>query len=123
VGHTDGSIRFLVAPASLVFHDVSDLKISIDFGIGGLRHNLNEPSISQITGQPVEITDREYYRWRMDLNEIRLIRRGQVMATKVFNAKFLGLGARDLQRPGCKRSRPRPSKRHWQRPPIVSSFR
>jgi len=28
----DGRMRFRVAPASLVFHDVSDLRIGLDFG-------------------------------------------------------------------------------------------
>ena len=29
---TDGGVRFRVAPATLTFHDVTDLRVSFDFG-------------------------------------------------------------------------------------------
>src|ERR1051326_2235548 len=43
-----GGMQFLMAPAILVFHDVSDLAIAIDFfGDADHRRNLNELSIER----------------------------------------------------------------------------
>jgi hypothetical protein len=72
-GHDD-SVRFRVAPASLVFHDVTDLKIAVDFGDSGNGININELSIHDIAREqlPAEqqkvCLDRPYYRWRIELN-------------------------------------------------------
>src|SRR5882672_8829568 len=47
----DGRMRFRVAPASLVFHDVTDLRIALDFAGGVPRRSLNELSIAAISKQ------------------------------------------------------------------------
>jgi hypothetical protein len=49
---TDGSVQFRIAPATLVFHDVTDLRITIDFGRSGFRCALNELSIGAIAREP-----------------------------------------------------------------------
>ena len=62
-------MRFLMAPAMLVFHDVSELAISIDFGGDALyRRNLNELSIDRIARQPIAADEPGYYRWEITLN-------------------------------------------------------
>jgi len=66
------SVSFLVAPATLVFHDVSDLKINVDFAASEHRINVNELSIAQIVREPVERLAAAgappYYAWRIELN-------------------------------------------------------
>jgi hypothetical protein len=64
-----GGMRFRMAPAMLVFHDVSDLKLAIDFGCDvGYRRNLNELSIDRIDRQPIAPDEPGYYRWEITLN-------------------------------------------------------
>ncbi len=70
---TDGGVRFRVAPATLAFHNVTDLRLAVDFGdSGGQVFSMNELSIDAITRQRVEdqkvCLDRPYYRWRIALN-------------------------------------------------------
>ncbi len=67
-----GQIQFRVAPATLTFHDVTDLRIAVDFGDSGCQTMMNELSISTIarktlTDQKICL-DRPYYQWRIDLN-------------------------------------------------------
>ena len=68
----DGQCRFRVAPATLTFHDVTDLKLAVDWGDSGCRTVLHEVSIGRITRERVEDQkirlDRPYYRWRIELN-------------------------------------------------------
>jgi len=68
----DGAITFLVAPATLVFHDVTDLKLNIDWGRSGHQTALHEASIGQIEREQVAdqkiCLDRPYYSWRIVLN-------------------------------------------------------
>ncbi len=67
-----GGARFRVAPATLTFHDATDLRIAVDCGDSGCQTALNELSIDAITREPVEdqkiCLDRPYYRWRIKLN-------------------------------------------------------
>lgn len=67
-----GGMRFRVAPATLVFHGVTDLKIDMDWGDSGERTALNEAAIAEITRQRLPDQDgyppREHYRWRIALN-------------------------------------------------------
>lgn len=69
---TDGGVQFVVAPATLVFHDVTDLRISVDFGDGGHRQTINELSIAQIVKEPIEIPPNPgagpYFAWAIELN-------------------------------------------------------
>lgn len=64
--------RFRVAPATLVFHDVTDLRLTIDFGDSGFGQAINLPSIAAIWKEPAvaknAIEPIEYYRWRIELN-------------------------------------------------------
>jgi hypothetical protein len=68
----DGRARFRVAPATLIFHDVTDLSIRVDYARGDHATTLNEMSIATIERDPVA---REggagkvpYWRWRIALN-------------------------------------------------------
>ncbi len=65
-------VRFRVAPATLTFHDATDLRIAVDLGGRGGQIALNELSIAGITRAPVAdqkiCLDRPYYRWRIALN-------------------------------------------------------
>ncbi len=71
-GPGDDEARFRVAPATLTFHDVTDLVIVVDCGDSGGRTGLNELSIQAITRERIRdqkvCLDRPYYRWRMALN-------------------------------------------------------
>jgi len=65
-------LRFRVAPATLLFHDVTDLKIAIDCGISGFQTTLQPPSIATIEREAVQdqkvCLDRPYYKWRICLD-------------------------------------------------------
>lgn len=67
-----GGGRFRVAPASLVFHGVTDPRISIDWGAPGHQTLLHPASIDRIERQPVPdrkvFLDRDYFAWRISLN-------------------------------------------------------
>lgn len=67
-----GGEQFRVAPATLVFHGVTDPKINIDWGRSDFRVALHPVSIGnvereQIQNQTVHL-DRPYYKWRIRLN-------------------------------------------------------
>ena len=69
---TPDGIRFLVAPATLTFHSVTDPRIDIDWGSSGYRVSHDLPSIDHIEREPVADQkvhlDRIYYAWRIVLN-------------------------------------------------------
>lgn len=66
--------EFLVAPATLTFHDVTDLKLKVDHGNSGLRTAINEWSIdvvhrATISRDPQDpYPERTYFRWCIALN-------------------------------------------------------
>lgn len=67
-----GGVQFRVAPATLVFHGVTDPRISINWGSSGFQTALHPVSIDRIerdriTNQKVFL-DRPYYSWRIILN-------------------------------------------------------
>jgi hypothetical protein len=68
----DGGAQFRVAPATLRFHNVTDLKLNIDWGDSGFRTALHEISIHQITRERIAnqqiCLDRPYYRWTIETN-------------------------------------------------------
>ena len=65
-------IRFRVAPATLVFHGITDLCVRIDWGSSGHRVSHPAPSIGRITRERVAdqevFLDGPYYAWRIELN-------------------------------------------------------
>jgi hypothetical protein len=67
----DRQMRFRVAPATLTFHDVTDLRITVDCG-GSAQIALRPLSIDRITRERVQeqkvCLDRPYHRWRIALN-------------------------------------------------------
>lgn len=67
-----GGMRFRVAPATLVFHGATDLRIDVDCNTTGLQASLALPSIAAIEREPITdqrvYLDRSYYRWRIRLN-------------------------------------------------------
>jgi hypothetical protein len=74
-GTADGTARFRVAPATLTFHDVTDLRIAVDLGDSGHRVALRPLSIDSIARERLEhqqiCLDRPYYAWRIVLNDPR----------------------------------------------------
>jgi len=62
----DGRIRFRVAAATLVFHDVGDLAIAVDFA--GLGAGINELSIDAIRRAPAAGPAGGRRRWTIALN-------------------------------------------------------
>jgi hypothetical protein len=66
------SVRFLVAPATLTFHHVTDLRLAADWSDSGHRMALHELSIARIVRAPVPdqkiCLDRPYWRWRIETN-------------------------------------------------------
>lgn len=69
---TSGGVCFRVAPASLTFHNVTDARLSIDWGASGFQVALSEASINHITREQISnqkiCLDRPYYSWRIILN-------------------------------------------------------
>jgi hypothetical protein len=69
---TSGGGQFRVAPATLVFHGVTDPKINIDWGRSGFQASLHAVSIGNVERELVQdqdvYLDRPYYRWRVLLN-------------------------------------------------------
>jgi hypothetical protein len=67
-----GGGQFRVAPATLVFHEVTDLKIAIDWGSSGFRSSLHVVSIGSIERELLPArkghSERPYYSWRVRLN-------------------------------------------------------
>ena len=67
-----GGGQFRVAPATLVFHGVTDLRINVDWGRSGFQCALHELSIDGIEREPIQdqkvYLDRPYYRWTIHLN-------------------------------------------------------
>ncbi len=67
-----GGGQFRVAPASLVFHGVTDPKIDIDWGQAGHQAAVHPISIDRIERELVPdqkvYLDRPYYRWTLRLN-------------------------------------------------------
>jgi hypothetical protein len=68
----DGKARFKIAPATLVFRDLTDPKISIDWGRTGFQSSLHPVSIHAIERERVQeqkiCFDRPYYSWRIPTN-------------------------------------------------------
>ena len=64
--------RFRVAPATLTFHEATDLRIAVDFGDSNCGTAINDLSIGDITRQrvddPQRFPENDYYRWRIELN-------------------------------------------------------
>ena len=85
--------RFRVAPATLAFHGITDLRIQVDWGSSGFAASPpNLASIDGIEREPIAdqrvFLDRPYYRWRIALNSPRSgeIRFGAVGFTQTLRA-------------------------------------
>ncbi len=67
-----GAMQFRVAPATLTYHHVTDLRLDIDWGDSGFRTALHEASIDQISRARIAnqkiCLDRPYYHWQIVLN-------------------------------------------------------
>lgn len=64
---SSGKAHFRVAPATLTFHDVSDLQISIDHGDSGGRTAMSELSIDRVTRERL-VRSFEFWRWTISMN-------------------------------------------------------
>jgi hypothetical protein len=68
----DGRATFMVAPATLVFHGVTDPRVAIDWGRTELQAAIHLPSIDRIEREVMSdqrvYLDRTYYKWRIALN-------------------------------------------------------
>ena len=64
--------KFRVAPATLVFHGVTDPKIDIDWGRSGFQAALHPVSIGNLERERIQdqkvYLDRPYYSWTICLN-------------------------------------------------------
>ncbi|MCI0419030.1 MAG: hypothetical protein L0312_07400 [Acidobacteria bacterium] len=71
----DKTAQFWISAATLAFHHVTDLKLSIDWGDSRMQVAVGEMSIDRIERQRVEkqliCLDRPYYRWTIRLNSPR----------------------------------------------------
>ena len=67
-----GGGQFRVAPATLVFHGVTDPKIDIDWGRSGFQAALHPVSIGNLERERIQdqkvYLDRPYYSWTIRLN-------------------------------------------------------
>jgi len=67
-----GGGQFRVAPATLVFHGVTDLSLDIDWGRSGHQVAIHHASIGSIERERIQdqkvYLDRPYYAWRIRLN-------------------------------------------------------
>lgn len=68
----DRTFQFRVAPATLVFHGVTDLRIGVQCGDGTLQAAIHPISIDRVEREPVAqqkvFLDRPYYRWSIRSN-------------------------------------------------------
>jgi hypothetical protein len=68
----DKTFQFKVAPATLTFHGVTDVRMSVEWGDGTLQAAIHPMSIDRVSRTPVErqkvFLDRPYYRWTIALN-------------------------------------------------------
>ena len=67
----DGRVSFKVAPATLTFHDVTDLVLNVDCTDKAYPRMLNELSIDRITATPMAVPfsgSRPYGRYTIALN-------------------------------------------------------
>jgi hypothetical protein len=68
------SFRFRVAPATLVFHGASELRIDLDWGLHGWQVAPALPTIDRIERERIPAAaqrvhlDRPYYAWRIALS-------------------------------------------------------
>jgi len=67
---TEGKVQFRVAPATLTFHYVTDLRLCADFGENDPPVTLNELSIDHVAKEHARPPGRsgDYFRWRIALN-------------------------------------------------------
>lgn len=67
-----GGGQFRVAPATLLFHGVTDPRIAIDWGREGSQVALHPVSIGNVDRELIRdqkvYLDRPYYRWRIRMN-------------------------------------------------------
>ena len=63
-------VSFRVAPADLIFREVCDLEMAVDWGDSNGQVGLHEPSIDQITRDPVPVADGRppMFHWRIVFN-------------------------------------------------------
>jgi hypothetical protein len=63
----DGNVQYRIAPATLSFQGVTDLKMALDFGDSGFQSAIHAFSVDRIEREPVPdqriFLDRTYYRW------------------------------------------------------------
>ncbi len=71
---SESGMRFRVAPATLTFHGVSDLRIDIDWGMRGWQVAPAPPTVDRIERERVQTEmqrvylDGAYYTWRIALS-------------------------------------------------------
>lgn len=67
-----GGGQFRVAPATLVFHGITDARIAIDWGRSGFQAALHPMSIGGVERERIQsqkvYLDRPYYSWKIHLN-------------------------------------------------------
>ncbi len=63
------TMRFRIAPADLIFREVCDLEMAVDWGDSDGQIGLHEPAIDQIERDPVAVADGRpsMFQWRIAL--------------------------------------------------------
>ena len=66
----DSGFQFMVAPAELRFHNVTDLNLSINWGESGFQNSVSGPFIIELAREPAETKMRvkNYYLWKIVCN-------------------------------------------------------
>lgn len=95
-----GEVVVMVAPATLAFHDVTDLRIAIEWAPAGARLALHTASIAAVSRRPDEAGTRPghtVYAWTIDLNwpEGGSIRFGASGFTQQLRAEPVDVGRRE----------------------------
>src|SRR5262245_13225591 len=71
LGGAGEPFQFKVAPATLVFHGVTDPRIAVDWGPSGHQVAIHPMAIHRIGREPVRdqrvYLDRSYYHWTIEL--------------------------------------------------------
>jgi len=98
----DGGARFGVAPATLTFHNVTDLQVRIDWSVSGCQVAMHPPGIGNIEREEVVDhqlrLDRPYYAWTVRLNwpDGGVIRFGAVGFTQRLRAEPVEMASQYL---------------------------
>ena len=104
-----GGGQFRVAPATLIFHGVTDPKIDIDWGRSGFQASMHPVSIASVERELVEdqkvYLDRPYYKLE-DPPELARVERGRIRCRRLHTDSARGTGLDREAMPVTQREKP-----------------